>query len=194
MRRDLRRRAFLANLAAEIDPELVGGLARLGKGFGAGDPPQPDIDRGEIVIGDHLPSSRPRSAAAFTARVSKAGKPVASSISTRQRRRRGAAGRGHIDAQLAGRLAGLIGQLARPADRGARQLHRHLRRQPFRHPRRRHRLDQMKHIGRPRARNRRSPHRSDARPPARPPRPPPTSGPGPAPAPRRPHRHCRRSR
>src|SRR5690606_37234758 len=87
--RDLRRGPFHADLRPEIDAQFERGLARFGEGFGLDDPAHPDIDLCKVVIADlfghiraHLPNSRPRSAAAFTARCKSAGNPVSGSIST----------------------------------------------------------------------------------------------------------------
>src|SRR5690606_2649633 len=83
MHGDLRRGSPLADLRAEIDPELQRGLLRLGEGLGAGDGADADVDLEEVVEGDgHWSSSLARAAAAATARGRSAGKPVSASIST----------------------------------------------------------------------------------------------------------------
>src|SRR6185503_5890853 len=50
--RDLSRRALLAQLGAEVDVQLPGGLARLGEVLDADDPADADVDLEEVVVVD----------------------------------------------------------------------------------------------------------------------------------------------
>ena len=59
VRGDLRRGLLLADLRAEVDPELDRRLARLGEGLGAGHPADADVDLEKIVEGDLGPCLSP---------------------------------------------------------------------------------------------------------------------------------------
>ena len=56
---DLRRGPALAELGAEVDPELQRRLARLGERLGAGDAADADVDLEEVVEADRRPCGAP---------------------------------------------------------------------------------------------------------------------------------------